>query len=246
MFIVCASFSPLITPPFLTFVITVCSKPLSPFFLTFPVLLCLLSDALLWFLPLCLSSPRQLPSLSPRPLWLSSFFYSLWLTPTFSISPSSHILSFVIVAQSSFVHPASGFFKFLYFTLTSPSRSPGAHPYPQFSCSHSFTYISITILCVSHSPLPYTHIYHHFLPPYHWGKSYWNEVLGRTKFLSLFFPLPSSALDTSTPLCTDVATKCLCASISTVGEGNMCVDGKVCVWGGGVNVRCRSGVERDP
>lgn len=89
------------------------------------------------------------------------------------------------------------------------------------------THLYHSSLC---SPLP-THVYPTLFSLHIAGeKGYWNEALGRTKFLFLFPPLPFSALDIATPLCSDVTTKCLCASISTVGEGIISVSVE---WGVG-------------
>lgn len=182
-----ASFSPFVTPPFLTFFLTFCCERSAPFSLTFfrPALLgspscytlspSVLRCSFLWFLPLFLSSLRQLPPLHPSPPWLSSpfFFYFLWLIPTFFFfSNLSPVLSHPLICDRSSVFICSSCFnifqKILHFTLTSPLRSPGAHPYPQFSCSHSVTHISITVLCVL--PPLYAHISHRSSPSISLGK----------------------------------------------------------------------------
>lgn len=93
---------------------------------------------------------------------------SLSLIPTFSISPSSHILSFVIVAQSSFVHACFKIFQIFIFHTHLSLTFPGV--YPQFSCSDSVTHISVTVLCVSPTLSPYTHTSHPFSPSISLGK----------------------------------------------------------------------------
>lgn len=146
-----ASFLPFISSLFLTFF------PLVTLALFFSVFSQMLSFS--FFTSLTFITPAAVVSFSKPSLTLLSpfsLFFSFSVTHhAFSISPASHIFSFVIVAPSSFVHPISTFFKFLHFTLTSPSHSPGAHPYPQFSCSHSVTHITYTVLCVSPSIASY-------------------------------------------------------------------------------------------
>lgn len=178
-------FSPFITPLFLTFFLTFCCERLAPFSLTFfrpaplgsPSCYTLFPSVLrcsfLWFLPLFLSSLRQLPPLPPSPLWLSSpFFYIFSVThPNFFFQSlprpltSPQLWSFLRLHLFILLQHLSKNFTFhTHLSLA----FPGAHPYPLFSCSHSVTHISITVLCVL--PPLYTHISRPSTPSISLGK----------------------------------------------------------------------------
>lgn len=164
----------------------------------------------------------------PSPLWFSSpmlfLFYFPWLiTPLQSPCPlpTSHLG--MLLHLHVFILPQR--FPNFYTSHSPLPCIPQVHIRTHKSLDPIVLYTSLTLFFAF--PL-HTLIYSsHFLPPYHSGKDYWIVVLCRTTFLFPFF-LPSSALDTSTPLCADVATKCLCTSISTVEGKAVCV--RVRVW----------------
>lgn len=217
------SSSPTFSPSSLHFALVSCPFPLvlTPLYSSSspPLLYCCL-----WFLPLLLPffSPSNIHLFRLPPSHPFFFLYFLRLIPTFSIS-SAHVLWFVILTLSLFAQTRSRFdfsqisIFHTRLCLILPHVPRANIPYSRFSCSHRVTHICHGSLCPTTTSTTHTGISHPSFP----HRGYCNVLRGRTKFLSLFFPyFPPQLLIRSL----HSATKCLRASISTVGEECVCVE----------------------